>query len=153
MHNLEIDAPWLPQKRVYLDIASFQLNSGAGKGNYTPQWVVNMINKMWAEFDFIGLTLPQKFYSKKIHSELVGEIQEHPIENWNVLLEEEMSILLYLGQPSDPCIIATVNYAKMFPFTGDAGYLRSLVYTRVGQTQKIPYTKKTRFKKLMDWFK
>ena len=81
---------------------------------------------------------------KTDYSEIVGEVIEANVKDWNTILTEDVSVLFYLGQPSSSNIITNVDYTRMFPFTGDHGYLRNIAINRSQQAGKANYVSKSR---------
>ena len=115
-----------------------------------------MISSLALEFDFKGLAEPQGVLKKKMdYSELVGDVIYAPVKDWNSILTEDASVLFYLGKPSSSSVITNVEYTRMFPFTGDHGYLRNIAINRSQQASKANYVSKSRQKesKLSKFFR
>lgn len=146
MRNNMIDAPWYSSPTVYLDIKSFKVPSNARSNLFiSPSWVASVISSLALEFDFKGLAEPQGILKKKMdYSEIVGEVVEANVKDWNTILTEDASVLFYLGQPSSSSIITNVDYTRMFPFTGDHRYLRNIAINRSQQASKANYVSKSR---------
>lgn len=132
MRHADIDAPWIPPIRLYLDIASFHPDI-KNKGLWVPPWVNRTLALLATDFQFFGLH-ESKIIKKKF--ELVSDVLYLDIIQWKDILEMEQSILFYYAKPSNAKIVQYISYTRLFPFTGDAGYIRGIVKQYCTQNTK-----------------